>query len=139
MLRTVVLPASTPIDRAALSAVMRSAAGRVVGADVEGSVQGGVRRVAAGGHQLCGVAGSAHAAARALALWRRNPCCPMTQKRRFVLHQDCEDIAADRICNATRVRSYVTLSGVRAQMSEVVCTYIGSVCYALSGCWIFRA
>ena len=61
------------------------------------------------------------------------------RERRFVLHQDREDIAADRICNATRVRSYVTLSGVRAQMSEVVCTYIGLVCYALSGCWIFRA
>jgi predicted site-specific integrase-resolvase len=29
-----------------------------------------------------------------------------------VLHQDREDIAAGRICNATRVRSYVTLSGV---------------------------
>lgn len=67
MLRTVVLPALTPIYRAALSAVMRSAAGRVVGADVEGSVQGGVRRVATGDHPLCGVAGSAHAAARALA------------------------------------------------------------------------
>ena len=34
------------------------------------------------------------------------------QKRRFVLHQDREDIAAGRICNATRVRSCVTLSGV---------------------------
>ena len=37
----------------------------------------------------------------------------MPQKRRFVLHQDRKDIAAGRICNATRVRSYVTLSGVR--------------------------
>ena len=27
----------------------------------------------------------------------------MTQKRRFVLHEDREDIAAGRICNATRV------------------------------------
>jgi hypothetical protein len=36
----------------------------------------------------------------------------MTQKRRFVLHQDREDIAAGRISNATRVRFYVTLSGV---------------------------
>jgi hypothetical protein len=35
-----------------------------------------------------------------------------TQKRRFVLHQDREDIAAGRICNATRVRCYVTFSGV---------------------------
>ena len=49
------------------------------------------------------------------------------RERSFVLHQDREDIAADRMCNATRVRSYVTLPGVRAQMSEVVCTYIGSV------------
>jgi hypothetical protein len=37
----------------------------------------------------------------------------MTQKRRFVLHEDREDIAAGRICNATRVRAYVTLSGIR--------------------------
>lgn len=36
-----------------------------------------------------------------------------TQKRMFVLHQDREDIAAGRTCNATRVCSYVTLSGVR--------------------------
>ena len=41
-----------------------------------------------------------------------------------MLHQGRKDIAAVRICNATRVRSYVTLSGVRAQMSEVV----GLVC-----------
>jgi hypothetical protein len=34
------------------------------------------------------------------------------RERRFVLHQDREDIAATRICNATRVRFYVTLSGV---------------------------
>jgi hypothetical protein len=36
----------------------------------------------------------------------------MPQKRRFVLHQDREGIAAGRVCNATRVRCYVTLSGV---------------------------
>ena len=35
-----------------------------------------------------------------------------TQKRRFVLHEHREGIAAGRICNATRVRAYVTLSGV---------------------------
>jgi hypothetical protein len=35
------------------------------------------------------------------------------RERRFVLHQDREDIAAGRICNAIRVRIYVTLSGVR--------------------------
>ena len=40
------------------------------------------------------------------------PCCRMTQKRRFVLHQDRKDIAAGQTCNATRVRAYVMLSGV---------------------------
>ena len=34
------------------------------------------------------------------------------RERRFVLHQDREDIAAPGNCNATRVRCYVTLSGV---------------------------
>lgn len=41
----------------------------------------------------------------------------MPQKRRFVLHQAREDIAAGRICNATRVRSYATLSGVLRYVS----------------------
>jgi len=47
-----------------------------------------------------------------------------TQKRRFVLHQDREDIAAPRICNATRVRSYVTLSGVRVTVPGVKIGYV---------------
>src|SRR5438876_753654 len=37
----------------------------------------------------------------------------MTRKRRFLLHTDCDDIGPGRICNATRVRRYVTPSGVR--------------------------
>lgn len=38
----------------------------------------------------------------------------LVRKRRFALHENRGDIAARRICNATRVRSYVTLSGTRA-------------------------
>src|SRR6266699_2631877 len=37
----------------------------------------------------------------------------MTRKRRFLLHTDRDDIGPGRICNATRVRRYVTPSGVR--------------------------
>ena len=46
------------------------------------------------------------------------------RERRFVLHQDREDIAAGRICNATRVRSYVTLSGVRVTVPGVKIGYV---------------
>jgi hypothetical protein len=42
----------------------------------------------------------------------------MPQKRRFALHQDRKDIAADRICNAIRVRTYVTLSDVCVTLLE---------------------
>jgi len=41
--------------------------------------------------------------------------CPGT---RFVLHQDCEDIAAAGSVNTTRVRCYVTLSGVCVTVFE---------------------
>jgi hypothetical protein len=56
------------------------------------------------------VAGSAF---EARAIRDRAPTDLCVRQRRFVLHQDREDIAAGRICDATRVRSYVTLSGIR--------------------------
>jgi hypothetical protein len=41
----------------------------------------------------------------------------VTHIRRFVLHQDRKDIAAGQICNVTRVRAYVMLSGVCVTVS----------------------
>jgi hypothetical protein len=37
------------------------------------------------------------------------------RERRFALHEHGEDIAVRRICDATRVRSYVTLSSTARQ------------------------
>jgi hypothetical protein len=37
------------------------------------------------------------------------------RERRFALHEHREDIAVRRICDATRVRSYVTLSSTARQ------------------------